>query len=532
LSNEVGGNSLADPAPEPKSYARRFVKGSTIIFTAFIASEITGVFLRMILARSLTIEEYGLFYAVYAFISMFALFRDPGLSTALVKYIPEFTVKKQFAKLKTSIVFSLIFQAAFGLVVSAVLFIFSDYIALAVFRNASVSLIPSASLLLRILSVWFFVESFRGLLSSIAQGFQNIPILALLSSSYTPLIFLLVICFVGILGLGLNGVALSYLLATVLISIFGMIFFIRKYSHVFREKISITKPLVKKLFMFALPVFVAGFGDLILTYTDTLTITIFRTLPEVGYYQAAQPSARILWYVSSSLAVVLFPMVSEFWARRQKKLLRQALHFITKFSFILIIPAALVFIAFPNIVITLLFGSRYLGGVTVLQIFGIAAFIYTLYNLLAITIVGIGRPGTIAKVVGIMAIFNLIGDLLLVPIYGIEGAATTTLASFIIGLVLMLHYARKFIGFTVPTNPLLKALVGGVLTLFLIFGLKSILALPVWPEAIVTIVLAFAFYTAWILATKAITREDLNLIKGIIPMPRWLVRVAEKIIRE
>ena len=526
MSNEVGGNSLADSAPEPKSYARRFIKGSTIIFTAFIASEIIGVFLRMILARSLTVEEYGLFYAIYAFISMFALFRDPGLGSALVKHIPEFTVKKRFAELKSSIFFSLIFQAAFGLVVSAILFIFSDHIALAVFRTST------ASLLLRILSAWFFVESFRSLLSSMSQGFQNMPILALLSSLYILLIFLLVICFVGILGLGLNGVALSYLLATVLISIFGMIFFIRRYSHVFREKISITKPLVKKLFMFALPVFVAGFSDLILTYTDTLTITIFRTLPEVGYYQAAQPSARILWYVSSSLAAVLFPMISEFWARGQKKLLGQALYFVTKFSFILIIPAALIFITFPNIVITLLFSSRYLGGVTVLQIFGIAAFIYTIYNLLATAILGMGRPGTIAKVVGIMAVLNLIGDLLLVPIYGIEGAATTTLAVFIIGLILLMYYAKKFIRFTIPTNPLLKASVGGALTLLFIFGLKSILALSPWPEAIVTIVLAFAFYTTWILVTKVITREDLKLIKEIIPMPRWLVRVAEKIIRE
>jgi hypothetical protein len=40
------------------------------------------------------------------------------------------------------------------------------------------------------------------------------------------------------------------------------------------------------------------------------------------------------------------------------------------------------------------------------------------------------------------------------------------------------------------------------------------------------------FYGVWILATKAITKDDLKLIARIVPMPGWLVRVAEKIIRE
>jgi len=512
--------------PEPKDYAKRLVKGSTIVFTAFIASEVIGVFLRMILARSLTVAEYGLFYAIYAFISLFALFRDPGISSSLTKHIAEFTVHKRFAKIKSSIVFSLVVQVTAGLIISAVLFIFSDYIALAIFKT------PIASLPLRILSVWFLVEAFRSLLSSMSQGFQNMPILALLNFSNVLLIFLSVVCFVGILGLGLNGVALAYPLATILVSIFGIVFFVKRYRHVFQERVSVTRPLVKKLFAFAFPVFLGGFGGTILAYTDTLTITIFRTLPEVGYYQAAQPSARILWYITTTLTVVLYPMISELWAKKEKKLLRQALHFLIKFSFILIMPAALIFIVFPDIVINLLFGSSYLAGATVLQIFGAAALIYALYDILVTVIAGIGRPRATAKVVGAMGVFNLIGDLVLVPIYGIEGAAATTFAAFLLGLILLVYYARKFIGFTVPAAPLLKALMGGTLTLILILGIKSILTLPPWPKAFAVMIPGLLFYGAWILATKAITKDDLRLIAKIVPMPKWLVKAVGKIIGE
>lgn len=510
--------------PNPTSYAKRLAKGSAIIFTAFIASELIGLFLRMFLARSLTVAEYGLFYAVFALISFFILFRDLGLGTALVKYIPEFTVRKQFAEIKSSITSVLLFQAAFGLIVSAVLFIFSDQIALAIFRTLD------ASLLLRILSTWFFVAIFYTLAQATFQGFQNMPAYASINFFNLLSVLLLAVLFLGVWGLGISGVAFAYLIAAAVVGLFSLSFLIRGYRHVFQEKASITRPLLKKLLIFALPIFVGSIGSLILSYTDTIMITVFRTLPEVGFYQAAQPTAHILWYFPMALTVVLFPMISELWARRERKLLGEALHFLTKFSFILIMPAAFILIAFPEVVINLLFGPGYLAGATALQILSGAAIIVAPYAILANTMAGIGRPVIITKVVTLMACFNLVGNLVLIPRYGIEGAAVTTFVSYLIGLALMFYCARKFIRFTIPSSPLFKTIVGGVLTLLLIFGLKSILVLSPWPEAFAVMIPGLVFYGLWILATKTITKDDLRLIKEIVPVPRWLGRAAEKFV--
>lgn len=478
----------------------------------------------MFLARSLTVAEYGLFYAILALVSFFALFRNLGLGSALVKYIPEFSARKQFAKIKSAIASVLLVQAAFALIVSAALFIFSDHISLAVFNTLD------ASLPIRILSVWFFVEIFSVIVRSTFQGFQNMPAYALVNFSNAMLIFVFAVLFVGVLGLGVNGAALAYPAMAAAVGLFSTIFFIRKYRHVIREKVSVRKPLLKKLLKFALPIFIGGLGGLIISYTDTLMIAVFRTLPEVGFYQAARPAARILWYFPLALSVVLFPMISELWARRKRKLMGQMLHFLTKFSFILIMPVALIFIAFPNIVILLLFGPGYLAGATALQILAAAAIIYTLYLIFACTIVGIGRPIIITKVVGLMACLNLVGNLALIPAYGIEGAAVATFAAHALGLALLFYYVRKFVKFTMPSSPLLKTAVGGALTLLLVFGLKSILVLRPWPEAFVVMIPSLLFYGVWILATRAITKSDLRLIARIVPMPRWLIRAVGRFI--
>lgn len=510
--------------PEPKSYARRLVKGSTIVFTAFIASGLIGLFLRMFLARSLTVAEYGLFYAVFALISFFGLFRDLGLNSALVKYVPEFSVKKQPDMIKSSMIFATAFQTVFAFLVAAVLFVLSDQIALVVFRTAA------ATLPLRVLCVWFFVMVFYYIFRSAFQGFQEMLAYASMEFFYILSILFLTILLVSGFGQGVAGVAYAYLLGTLAVAALGLGFFRRKHPRIFREKTFITKPLIKKLLAFALPIFIGGIGGMIVGYTDTIMITIFRSLPEVGFYQAAQPAAYILWYFPISLAIVIFPMISELWVKREKKLLGNTLHFLTKFSLILIIPAALIFIAFPKIVISLLFGPNYLAGAMALQILSATAIVVTLYLTLSHAMHGIGKPFIIAKIVAVIAGLNLVGNLLLIPAYGIEGAAIATLFSYLLGLVLVFYYTQKFVKFTVPSMSLFKTITGGVLTLLLILGLKSALVLPPWPEAFAVMIPGLAFYGVWILATKAVTKDDLMLIKEIVPMPKRLIKVARRFV--
>ena len=521
-----------DEMPDPKSYARRLVKGSAIVFVALIASGFIAFLLRMFLARSFSVEEYGFFYTAIALVSFFALFRDFGLGSAVVKHIPEFKLRGQYGRIKSSMTFILLFQAILAFLVAVMLFVFSDQIVLAFSSSEDLAIVgmANASLVVKILSIWFFVAIFSLTFKRAFQGFQNMPAYALMSFFEIFFVLLSAILLVGLFGIGIGGAAYAYLLAFLVVAILGFFLFWKGYPRVIKEKVQITKSLIKKLFVFALPVFIGGLGGLIIGYTDTLMIASFWSSKQVGFYQTAQPAARILWYLVTPLVVVLFPMISELWARRERKLLRNALHFLTKFSFILIIPAALVFIAFPDIVINLLFGPRYLAGTTVLQILAGAAIVYMLYAILVSTINGIGKPIINTKVVGVMAGLNLAGNLLLIPAYGIEGAAIATFSAYTLGLVLMFYYARKLVKFTVPALSLLKTVTGGVLTLLIIFGLKSVLVLPPWPEAFVVVIPSLVFYGVWVLATKAITKDDLRLIARIVPMPKWLVRATGRFV--
>ena len=505
------------------AYGKRLVKGSTIVFTAFVLSGFIGLLLRMFLARSLTVAEYGLFYAVFVLISFFELFRGLGFDTALVKYIPEFVVKRQFSKIKSSIDLVLLLRIGIGFLIMSVFFIFPGQISSAVFKTTAA--VP----LLLILGIWFILMGFSTLTNTF-RGFQNMPVYASLKFLDNFLVFFLALLMVGYLGLGVVGAAYAYLFTAFVIAVLGFFALRWKYPKIFRRP-QMTRSLVKKLSAFAFPVFLTSVVGLVIGYMDTLMLTMFRSLQEVGYYQTARPMSDMLFSVAGSVLIVFFPMVSELWAKHEKKLLKNMVRFLMKFSFILAIPVVLIFVAFPETIIRIFFGADYVAGAVALQILSVMTIFHLMTGILNSTLAGIGKPAVTTAITSVMAVFNFIFNLVLIPVYGIVGAAFTSLASYMVGTVLLFYYTRKFVGFSFPAAPFAKSVAGGILTLLFIFGLKSLLALPpVYMVAVIGI-LSFAFYASWALATKAVTRDDLNLIARIVPVPNRIMKVIIKLAR-
>ncbi len=509
--------------PEPIDYARRLARGTAVVFTGFIVAHVIGLFMRMFFARALSLTEYGLLYGVLIFVSFFTIFRDLGLPPALVKHVPEFIVEKRSHEIKSLIATAAFFQAVSGFIIATLLFLFSDQIASTFFRT------EAASVLLKILGVWFFFTGFYTIIHATFHGLQRMNVYATMEFTNIFLILILALPLVGILGYGVKGATSAYLLASLAMLSFGLLLF-KTWPQSFGGKASVSKPLAKKLFTFATPIFVCCIMGTVVAHTSTLVLIAFRSLDEVALYQAALPITQLIGYLPGAVSIVFFPMVSEMWAGPSKKSLLLALHFLTKFSLILILPLALVFIAFPDIILRLLFGSNYVAGATALQILTVAAVILAFSKIISTTIAGIGKPGIVMKC-SFLGCFVIVGNLLLVPAYGIQGAAIAQVLYFILSISFLSYYVKKLTTFTVPILPLIKMLVGAALTLVLIFFLKSILVLPAWPEAFVVVIPSLVFYGMWILTTKAITRDDLKLIAQVVPMPKWLVRFASKIVK-
>lgn len=288
---------------------------------------------------------------------------------------------------------------------------------------------------------------------------------------------------------------------------------LKVFPDFFKIKFSLKKELVKKLFKFGIPIMITMLGGLIISYTDTLIITYFRTLEEVALYNVAVPTTKLLWYFSQAIATVIFPMTSELWARGLRGGLAKGLELLLKYSFVLVVPFALILFSFPKIILRILFGESYIGASSALQILAIGAIFYTLYYINNAVISGIGKPQINTKIILVVALFNLVFNIIMVPTYGIVGAAITTSLSFLIALLWNSIVLKRLIKIKVPIVYWLKTLLCGGALLVVIFWLKDLLNLGIWPELIICALLGIGAYIALIYILKLIS---INEIKGII----------------
>ena len=92
------------------SYTKYAVRSVGTVFFISIIAAFLGYVVRLILAKKLTIEEFGLFYAVFAFLSLLGMFKSFGFDKALVKFIPELRHHKNNDLIKTSIIYVSLIQ--------------------------------------------------------------------------------------------------------------------------------------------------------------------------------------------------------------------------------------------------------------------------------------------------------------------------------------------------------------------------------------------------------------------------------------
>lgn len=505
-------------------YAGRLVKGSTLLFTSLVISVIIGFFLRVFLARSLGAEQYGVFYAAFAFVSMFIIFRDFGLETNVVKRIPEFANRKKYGDIKSHITFAMAFQMVTLSIMSASLFILSDNVSIALFGTVGNSII------IKVLSVFIFTSMFSTL-HGILISFKNVFVYSLLNVLNMLITMILAIFFISVCA-GALGVAIAYSVKSIIFAFLVVIYFFKRYGYIVKSKIKITRNMCKKMFKFSLPVFIAELGWLIISYTDILMITLLRSTVEVGYYAAVLPIAGVLCIIVIAITQVLFPMVSEIWSRGHEKILRNILHFLYKFSLIVIIPMVLVFVVFPDFTISITVGVAYLPGILALQISSIEAIIYLLYAPLVSVVNGVGKPMVNTITVGTMATINVIGNAILIPIYGIGGAAFASFVSLLCGFIILFYYLRRYIRLTFPKLPIFKAAIGGGLSLVFMLVLKRAIVLPLMFELLVSLGAGMLLYLLWVLYMGAITKGDLDLFVKVAPKFKCVVRQIAKLAKK
>ncbi len=468
-------------------HSTKAIRNTAIVFVLTGLAVITGYLFRVVLAKNLTQTEYGLFYAVFYFTMFFLFFTSFGLDQALVKFIPEFLVKKRLDLVKGSVVFVFLFRLAMSTVVCLILFFGSDYLAIHYFHN------PLASILLKYFALVLWLISFF-ILNAAFQGYQQTTFMTLMDFLKILFVFILTLVLFKFLG-RFYAPIIAYVISFIIMPFLTLFIFLRfTFPDFFKVKGKMPKWLVKKFFAFGISVSIVTVGTMLIGYTDNLFLAFFRNVEDVAIYNVSLPIVTLLWFFAQGMSFVLLPLSAELWCRKKKKMLAVWVEKIQKYLFILIIPLILLMLAYPELIIKVLFDEKYVLASLPLQILAVGTVFYSISFVNSTILIGIGKAKLVSKIMIVVAIVNILLCFLLIPKLGPAGAALVFALTYLLLLSLNTFYLSRILKFRFKFMNWTKILASSFLFLFVVYVIKKILVLNVYAELLISISIGLVVY--------------------------------------
>lgn len=492
------------------NYTKIAIRGAGIVFIMNIFSAFLAYLFRILLARKLSVAEYGLVFAIFSLFGIVSLLKNLGLTSALAKFIAQFKVRKDLEKIKSSMLTVASILIPFSLLITLFFVLAADYFAIHYFKAAGVSI------LIKVYSLTYVLSAVMSIASSTFRGYQKQFYFA--SGEFIKEFVLLGVTFL----LLLYGFSVfSPIIATVLafaaeIIIFFPLLFKKVVPWFFKIKGKFNKPLYKKIVLFGLPVLLTGISGKVFSHMDTVLITYFRSLPEVGLYNAALPTTKILWRFGTTLVIILLPLASELWERKKIAEIRAGFTLLYKYLFVFILPMVIALFFFSETLLDFLFGNDYVLAATSLRILVVGALFIIAAKVNFSMITGFGKPKFVAKVTLSAAGINLLGNLFLIPLLGIEGAAISTSFSFFYMFLFSFFYMKKNLQIKLVYSIFVKTLLIGAVFALLMVGLTHLLSLSPFLEMIVVSSIVSLIYILLIFCLRVIKISEVkNLLKRI-----------------
>ena len=496
---------------------QKIAKGTSIIFTGTIIGMLLGFVSRIIIVRYITQSEYGIYSLALVLTSIFVTISTLGLQEGSTRYIAYFRGKKEERKVRGIISSSIKIALVASVISSAILFFSSDIISTNIFHSSELST-P-----LKIFSVAIPFTVLIGIFTSIFRGFDRVEPNVYFQNILRNVAFILFLIGAFLLGLSFFGVLYAYLASIVLTcSAFGL-YAIKKLplptSSVKKEADADTataiNPIGKELLLFSTPLLINSILGMIMGYTDTLMLGYFKTADVVGLYNGALPLAHLIPIALTSMVFIYTPIISQLYPKNLLKEIKRSYAVLTKWVFSVTLPLFLIFIFFPDIVLSFLFGSQYIGAAAALQFLALGFFVHTFLGPNGATLTAMGKTKILMWASVASAVLNVVLNVSLIPLIGMTGAAMATASSLALANMILSTKLYFLSGVHPFTKNYLKPIITSITLIFVINSFaKTFFIITVW-HLLPLFLLFITIYGLSLLLTKSFDQEDISMLLTI-----------------
>ena len=198
------------------------------------------------------------------------------------------------------------------------------------------------------------------------------------------------------------------------------------------------------------PMALSAISFFLMQSTDVLFISAYDTFDSVAYYSIAVKLASVTALALISVNIVIAPKIATIYNDKNFYELKSILKKATRINVVISLPIIIVLLCFSEYILST-FGINYVLAKSALWVLLIAQFFNSVTGPSALYLNMTGRQKKLNVILLISLLINIVLNIILVPAYGMLGAAISTTASFIISkilasaLVLYLDNVKTFI---------------------------------------------------------------------------------------
>ena len=403
--------------------SQRIAKNIIVMLSAEMIVFGLNLLIVILIARYLGVAGFGKYSFIIAFVGLFQMIADSGLSNIMIR---EVAVDKDNLKYQLGVTKSLIwvFSIIAFLLIVLIINIINPEVEV---RNTTY--IMGIALLATVHTVGY---------SSIFRAMEEMEYNAV--GLVLHKIFLIsLVMFVIKHRLGLVEIAIAYLISNISQWFFYYVIISRRYL---KPRMIINIKAWRYFISEAVPIGIASILRKISWQVDILILSAIGTVASVGLFSAPYKIIQSINLLPHIMSMPLFPLFSRL-ARTSYRELFQAYEKSLKFMYLLSIPIVVILATLSNSIVSLLFGTKFVNSYIALQIlsltiiflFPAAQFIY-LFSAL-----GKQRLYTISSFVSLAV--NIILDFILIPRFDFIGACIGTLIAEILLFSIGVYFAKS-----------------------------------------------------------------------------------------
>ncbi|MBW3015137.1 flippase [Candidatus Woesearchaeota archaeon] len=407
----------------------KVAKGSSLVFASIIFSKLFTYIFRVFVGRHYGTEVYGLWALGFSMFLVFNIIAGFGLQEGVLRYVSFFRGKEEWEKVKGVITSSLKIGLIAGSVIAVLLVLFREFISVSIYREAG--LVP----VLVIFAVLVPVGVLFNIILYTFLAFQRPGYNAFANNILRSVLLVLSVVLLYYAGFGGLGPTLSYAIALSVSFLAGFWLMETKVFKLVKSRIKSIR-ITKELLYFSVPLMLSSLIWMIISSTDTLMLGYFKNINDVGIYNGAVPTVQLLIMVPTALMSLIWPMITEKYAKGELDKYKQMYKAFVNWTLYANYLIFLFLFIFAGAVLGVLFGSEFNIGKDALMILLIGYFVYSIFYYSSYSVLTMMKKSKQILIMNSFIVLLNIGlNWLLIPKYGMEGAAIATTIALIVSSV-------------------------------------------------------------------------------------------------